>query len=96
MFILNLTYKVPLEMVDQHLDSHVEYLNRQYEAGYFLMSGRKVPRTGGIILCKAQDRNELLQIIEQDPFKIHDLADYEITEFIATKTCEALKSLTEI
>ncbi len=95
MYIINLTYKTSLETVDQFLEEHVEYLNKQYEMGNFLASGRKIPRTGGIILSKIADKTELQKIIEQDPFKINDLADYELTEFIPSKTCEKLKFLME-
>jgi uncharacterized protein YciI len=95
MHIISLTYKVPLEIVDQYLESHVDYLNKQYEVGNFIASGRKVPRTGGIILTKISDKMELLKIIEKDPFKINELADYEFTEFIPSKTCEELKFLLE-
>ena len=49
MYIISLTYKVPLDIIDQHLDSHVQFLNKQYEMGNFHASGRKVPSTGGII-----------------------------------------------
>ena len=95
MYIVNLTYKVSLEAVDNYLDNHVEYLNEQYQLGNFHASGRKVPRTGGIILSKMSDKNELLKTIAKDPFKTNDLADYEITEFTPTKTCEELEFLTE-
>lgn len=95
MYIVNLTYKVSLEAVDNYLDNHVAYLNEQYQLGNFHASGRKVPRTGGIILSKMSDKNELLKIIAKDPFKINDLADDEITEFIPTKTCQELEFLTE-
>lgn len=93
MFIVSLTYKVPLELVDRHLDGHVEFLNKQYELGNFIASGRKVPRTGGIIFSKMPDKEELLRVLEEDPFKKNDLADYELTEFIPSRTCEELKFL---
>lgn len=95
MHIISLTYKVPLEEVDNYLNDHIVYLNTQYELGNFHASGRKVPRTGGIILSKLADQEELKGIIEKDPFKIHDVADYEITEFIASKTCDELSFLKE-
>lgn len=91
MYIISLTYKVPLEEVDQHLDSHIEYLIKQYDLGNFQASGRKVPRTGGIILSKVSDKNKLLEIIEEDPFKKNNIADYNLTEFVPTKTCQELK-----
>ena len=93
MFIVNITYKVPLEDVDQHLEAHIAFLNRQYELGTFLASGRKVPRTGGIILAKAENRNALLEVLEADPFKSEGLADYEVIEFVPSKTAPGLESL---
>ncbi|MBU2915267.1 YciI family protein [Reichenbachiella agariperforans] len=95
MHIISLTYKVPLELVDQHLNEHIDYLSEQYRLGHFHASGRKVPRTGGIILSMLSDKAQLLRIIEQDPFKIHGLADYELTEFVASKTCKELRFLVE-
>ena len=80
MFIVNITYKVPLEDVDQHLEAHIAFLNRQYELGTFLASGRKVPRTGGIILAKSENTNALLEVLETDPFKSEGLADYEVIQ----------------
>lgn len=95
MFIISLTYKVPLETVDQHLNNHIDYLNEQYELGNFQASGRKVPRTGGIILSILKDKQTLIAVLEKDPFKIHDLATYEVIEFIPSKTSEAFAFLKE-
>lgn len=95
MFIINLTYKTELERVDQFLNEHIDYLNEQYELGHFLASGRKIPRTGGIILSNVESKSELEEILEKDPFKKNDLAIYELTEFVPSKTCEELKFLME-
>ncbi len=93
MFIINITYTTELENVDPFLEEHIEFLNEQYELGHFLASGRKVPRTGGIILSNVASRVELEKIIEKDPFKKNDLADYELTEFVPSKTNDELKFL---
>ncbi|MGD1841070.1 MAG: YciI family protein [Thermonemataceae bacterium] len=95
MFIINLIYKTELEKIDQFLDDHIAFLNEQYELGHFLASGRKVPRTGGIILSNIKSKSELQKIIEKDPFKKNELADYELTEFVPSKTCDELKFLME-
>lgn len=95
MHIISLTYKVPLEIVDKHLDDHIAYLNLQYGLGNFHASGRKVPRTGGIILSKITDKLKLATILEQDPFKVHNIADYDIVEFIPSKTCKEWSFLNE-
>jgi uncharacterized protein YciI len=84
MFIISLKYRKPLVEVDAHLPAHVEYLKSQYSAGNFLLSGRKIPRTGGIILSSVKTREALEAIIEQDPFHRHQIADYDVIEFSPT------------
>jgi len=95
MFIIKLTYKVPLKVIDTHLNSHIEYLNIQYEQKHFLISGAKIPRTGGIIISSMNDKSKLLKILEKDPFKIHNLADYEVVEFKPSKATKELNFLLE-
>ena len=95
MFIISLTYTVPLEQIDAELNNHVAYLKEHYALGHFHASGRKIPRTGGIILSQLKDRSELETIIHQDPFYKNQLADYEITEFAPTMTSDGLKGLLE-
>ena len=93
MFIVNLTYKVPLERVEELLEEHIQYLNHQYELGNFIASGRKIPRDGGIILSNMNEKAELQKVLDQDPFKSNDLADYQVIEFIPTKTSQELDFL---
>lgn len=93
MFIVSLTYKAPIETVDQYLAAHSAFLKEQYEKGYFLLSGRKVPRTGGMIIAKISDRKLLDEVIARDPFHINHVADYDITELMPTMTCNELSFL---
>lgn len=95
MFIVSLTYVKPLEEVDAHLAEHVAYLQRQYRNGVFLASGRKVPRTGGIILARAADRQTLQRILAEDPFYHQRIADYEVVEFVPSMTASELTMLRE-
>lgn len=95
MFIISLTYIKPLEEVDEYLTDHVDYLKDQYRLGNFLASGRKVPRTGGVILARAVSREEVETIVRLDPFYRHQVAAYEITEFTPTMTSDALACLRE-
>ncbi|SDL06295.1 Uncharacterized conserved protein YciI, contains a putative active-site phosphohistidine [Maridesulfovibrio ferrireducens] len=95
MYILSLNYIKPLDEVDTFIDEHVEFLEKQYKAGIFVMSGRKVPRTGGIILAKAVTLEELDTIISEDPFHINGIAEYNITQFIPTMMLEELAGLKE-
>ncbi len=93
MFIINLTYKAELEKVDFFLKDHIEFLYKQYALGNFLTSGRKVPRTGGINLANTKSKSELEKIINEDPFKKNELADYELIEFVPSMACEQLSFL---
>lgn len=68
MFIIELIYKVPLNQIDEYMESHVQFLNAHYSSGKFIASGRKVPRDGGVILATVNDRKEVEAIIKQDPF----------------------------
>ncbi|TAJ12310.1 GTP cyclohydrolase [Marinilabiliaceae bacterium JC017] len=93
MYIVSLTYKVPNDVVDEYLEAHVEFLKEQYHKGHFLASGRKVPRSGGVILSGIESIEALNQVINQDPFKQNGVADYEIIEFIPSMTCAELDFL---
>lgn len=85
MFILNLTYIKPINEVEKHLANHISFLEKYYGTKKFICSGRKIPRTGGIILCNAHDINEVNTIITEDPFYKENIANYDIIEFIPTK-----------
>ena len=89
MYIIILTYQKDLSEVEKHLESHRAYLDKYYASGHFVASGAQVPRKGGVILCKAGSKEEILDIIAQDPFHEHRIATYQIIEFTPTKFSEA-------
>ncbi|MBA5690302.1 YciI family protein [Rugamonas apoptosis] len=92
MFIITLTYLKPADQIDALLGAHREYLREQYDNGMFLMSGRMVPRTGGVILATADSRADIEAVIELDPFNEAGMASYQITEFVPTMTVDALSA----
>lgn len=93
MFIVTMTYTVPLEQIDALLPDHVAWLERNYAAGRFLASGRQVPRVGGVILAQAGSREELLAVLAEDPFQQAGVAELQVTEFLPTMTVPALEPL---
>ncbi len=95
MFIISLNYKAKLEEVDTHLDAHVAYLKHEYANGHFIASGRKIPRTGGVILSNIKTKNELEVVLAKDPFYQAGIAEYEITEFIPSMVAEGFENLKE-
>ena len=93
MFIIDLNYIAPLEKLDEHMGDHVKFLRKYYSLNKFVASGRKVPRTGGIILCLAGSREEVDRIMGEDTFITRKLAQYSVTEFLASQHHPALKPL---
>jgi len=93
MFIINLNYIVPLDELDKHMDAHVKFLQKYYKQNIFIASGRKVPRTGGIILALADSKEQVEELIREDPFYTHKLAEFSITEFLTSQCHPELKKL---
>lgn len=85
MVIISLTYKKPIEEVEKYIKEHIVFLEKYYTLNKFVFSGRKDLRTGGIILVNNVTASEVSEIIKEDPFYKHQIADYEITEFTPTK-----------
>lgn len=85
MFIIDLKYVVPLEELDRHMAAHVKFLQTHYAKNTFLASGRKVPRTGGIILALAKSKEEVEKIMKEDPFCKLRLAEFSVTEFLTSQ-----------
>ena len=95
MFVIELTYKADLAEIDAHMAAHVIFLKKYYASGNFLVSGRKVPRDGGIILAIGKNRRQIEAIIEEDPFFEHGLADFRIIEFRASQRADDIQKRIE-
>lgn len=91
MFVIELIYKAELATIDAHMTAHVKFLKKYYASGNFLISGRKTPRDGGIILAVGKSRAEIEAIVHEDPFFEHDLADFRIIEFRASQRADDIQ-----
>jgi uncharacterized protein YciI len=81
MFVVLLTYVKPLPEIDRQMRAHMAFLREQYAAQVFIASGRRVPRTGGVILARAASVEALHAIMARDPFCASGAATFEIIEF---------------
>ena len=95
MFIVELTYKADLAEIAAHMAAHVVFLKKYYASGNFLVSGRKIPRDGGIILAVGASRQQIEAIVEEDPFYRHGLADFRIIEFRASQRANDIQKRIE-
>lgn len=92
MLIVSLTYQVPMDVVETHLEGHRTWLRDAVDRGLVSAAGRKNPRTGGILFSLAP-RAELEAAIAEDPFSVHGVAGFEITEVDLTTAAPGFESL---
>ncbi|TDL31702.1 YciI family protein [Arthrobacter nitrophenolicus] len=92
MYVVSLTYRVPQDIVDFHNDAHISWLQQAFDDGVFIAAGRKVPRTGGLLLSRA-DRATLDASLAQDPFYTNGVADFEVVEFHAGRVAPGFENL---
>lgn len=91
MFVIELIYKAELTEIDARMKAHVNFLRKYYAAGNFLVSGRKIPRDGGIILAVGESRAQIEAIIKEDPFCKFGLADFRVIEFRASQRADDIQ-----
>ena len=91
MFIIELSYKAPLTDIDANMRAHVAFLKKYYADGYFVVSGRKIPRDGGIIVAVGKSRQEIEAIAREDPFYTRGLADIRVIEFRASQRADDIE-----
>ena len=95
MFVIELIYTAALAEIDANMTAHVKFLKKYYAAGNFLISGRKIPRDGGIILAVAESREQIEAIARQDPFVSRGLAEFRIIEFRASQRADDIQQRIE-
>lgn len=94
MIVISLTYKVPIEEVEKHLAGHMDFLKKGYADGVFVASGRKVPRSGGVIIARGSI-DAVRAFCETDPFVEHGLADLDLTEVAFSMVAEGFEAFKE-
>ncbi len=92
MYVVSLTYRVPQDIVDFHNDGHMAWLQEAFDNGVFIAAGRKVPRTGGLLLSQA-DRATLDASLAQDPFYANGVAEFDVVEFHAGRVAPGFENL---
>ena len=88
MFVIELIYKAELTAIDAQMRAHMAFLRKHYAAGTFVVSGRKIPRDGGIIIAAGKSRAEIEAVVKEDPFVKRGLAEFRIVEFRASQRAD--------
>jgi len=93
MFVIVLSYKTSLDEVDKFLPGHLLYLKKNQQNGHFICSGPRNPRTGGVILCRAEKEEEVRNIVIEDPFITNGVADYEVINFRSVDCAKGFEAM---
>jgi uncharacterized protein YciI len=72
---------------------HMAWLDEHYDAGRFRVSGRRIPRTGGVIVARGDDQEEIAALAASDPFVTGGVATCEVIQFRASQTAPGLDGL---
>ena len=91
MFVIELNYTSPLADIDAHMKEHMAFLRRYYASGNFLVSGRQIPRTGGVILAVGESKEKIEALMREDPFVSHGLATVRVVEFRASQKADDIQ-----
>ena len=94
MYIVDLIYLKPLAEVQMHLEAHRAFVDAQYAREIFLASGPKHSKDGGVFVINGRiARDELDKVLAADPFHLHKVALYKVTEFSPVKFAPALAAI---
>jgi uncharacterized protein YciI len=82
-FLLEGQHLVPFEQrAPELIAAHRQFLQKGYDEGRFLVSGPSIPPTGGILIARAESRDELNAFLADEPFcKAKVMRFSKITEF---------------
>ena len=94
-FIVEIIYKVPFEQLSEIVPAHRKFLDEGYEKGMLLMSGPQNPKTGGIVIARAKEIDEIKKYFNKDPYLISKVAEHRIIEFTPVKHQEFVKTWLE-
>lgn len=95
MFLIDMTF-TDIEKVTPELTAqHRRYLEQQYQSNQLMFGGRKVPRTGGILISQHSSKEELVRVLDADPFIQSGAVRYDITEFVPVMAAQAYMHLVQ-
>lgn len=80
MFLLVSRYTAPPERVEELVPEHRAYLQRLQDDGLLVVSGRRSPWTGGVIVLRGT-REQVDAAVAADPFTREGVAETDVVAF---------------
>ena len=90
--VVELSYTVDPQQITDLRPAHLEWLRTARDDGRLLLSGRKVPVTGGMLIVKGSE-DEVRAWCETDPFFTEGVAEYRYFGFAPSMISDALLDL---
>jgi uncharacterized protein YciI len=84
-FIVEIIYTAPPARIDEVLGEHRAFLQEGYDTGLLLMSGPQVTKTGGMVVARAENKEELEAYFRRDPYHLYGVAEHRVVEFQPVK-----------
>jgi uncharacterized protein YciI len=84
MFVIISTYSTAVEQVTPVAPAHGDWVSEGYASGRILVSGRREPPNGGVIVARGDDGDDIDEFMAGDPFVQGGVVDYEVYRFGAT------------
>ncbi|MET3175846.1 UNVERIFIED_ORG: 2-polyprenyl-6-methoxyphenol hydroxylase-like FAD-dependent oxidoreductase/uncharacterized protein YciI [Arthrobacter sp. UYCu721] len=93
MFVINISYTVPADVVAVHRQAHIEWLQAAVDSGLIAAAGSKTTRDGGVLLSLVQDREYLEAELAKDPYATAGVAAHQLTEVNVPMVAGGLEQL---
>ena len=93
MYLVDMTFIDMAKITPELTNKHKNYLEQEYKSNKLVFGGRKVPRTGGILISHHANESELEQVLDSDPFVTSGAVTYSITEFIPVMASKAYEGI---
>jgi uncharacterized protein YciI len=93
MFLVDMTFTDMNKITPDLTSKHKHYLEQEYQSNKLMFGGRKVPRSGGILISQHENKDLLELVLKSDPFIISGAATYTITEFIPVMASKGYENI---
>ncbi|RXE87111.1 hypothetical protein [Pseudoalteromonas sp. A757] len=90
MFIIQLKFSDNKSQAKDFMEGHKEWLQAGFDKGIFLLSGSLQPNAGGGIVAVNVSKEEIEEIVAEDPFVIENVVKPEIIELTPSKADDRL------
>lgn len=80
--VMNDPLPVPAEELPKtYIPLHEAHIQSGIDQGRILLAGPKVGEGGGLMVARAEDRADLDQFLDRDPYVVHGIAHFAVREF---------------